>query len=127
MKIIPNARLFAFAVVVSVVGALSAAAPARANYAAVAYSSKTHSYGYGYGYATRAGAELEALLQCDGDDARIVAWAENEYVALAVSRNGAYGYGWGTSQEIADGIALAECLDHGGVRPRIVVSVYSGD
>ena len=127
MNAIRNARFAALTVVLSAVAALWSAAPARADYAAIAYSPHTGHYGYSYGFASGAGAELEALLQCDGDDARVVVLAEDAYVALAVGRNGAYGYAWGTSEAIAEGIALQECLDNGGVRAHIVVSVYSGD
>jgi len=127
MNAIRTTRFVALTFVLSAVAALGAAAPARADYAAIAYSPNSHSYGYSYGYATQGGAELESLLRCDGDDARVVVVAEDAYVALAVGRNGAYGYAWGTSQDIAESIALQECLDNNGVVAHVVVSVYSGD
>jgi Domain of unknown function (DUF4189) len=108
---------------------LAAPASARADdtYAAIAYSENTGRYGYGYGFSSRSRAEAEALNQCEGDDAQVVIWGRNAYVALAISDNGPYGYAWGTTAATAKRIALQKCRDYGGENARIVVSVYSGD
>ena len=108
---------------------LAAPASARADeaYAAIAYSENTGKYGYGYGFSSRSKAENEALKQCDADDAQVVIWGRNAYVALAVSDNGPYGYAWGTTEAVATRIATQKCRDLGGENVRIAVSVYSGD
>ncbi len=123
-------RNVTLAVVLSVV-ALSAASQARADFgdtfAAIAYSPATGHVGYAYNAPSQRAAERAALEQCDRFDAEILVVVKNGHVALAVGEDGSYGYAWGSSQAIAEGIALRKCLEVGGVRPRIVVSVYSGD
>ena len=124
-------RNVTLAVVLSAVAALSSAGQARAasddTFAAIAYSPATGHVGYAYNAASQRGAERRALEECDRSDAEVVVVVRNGYVALAVGEDGAYGYAWGSSQGIAEGIALRKCLEYGGVRPRIVVSIYSGD
>jgi Domain of unknown function (DUF4189) len=131
MNAVRQIRLVALALVLSAAASLWTAAPAKASdydtYAAIAYSPSTGAYGYGYGFSSRAAAELEALDQCSGRDARVVVWTRNSYCALAVGDDGAYGSAWGTSPSIARNIALQKCRDNDGVRPHIVVTVYSGD
>jgi hypothetical protein len=117
--------------VAAAAGLLWLAAPAMARaddtYAAIAYSESTGRYGYGYNYSTRTAAENRALNECDADDAEVVVWGRNAYVALAVSDNGPYGYAWGTTEAIAKRIALQKCRDYGGRNAYVAVSVYSGD
>ncbi len=131
MNFLRNVRLTALAVVLSAVAALSSAAPAHAGtgdtYAAIAYSANTGSAGYAYHASTELEAELDALAQCRGDDAKVVVTVRNGFAALSVGDDGSYGYAWGTSQSTAENIALSKCLDVGGVRPRILVSIYAGD
>ena len=119
-------RNVTLAVVLSAVALLSAS-QARADFGAIAYSPATGNYGYSYNASSQRAAERRALDECDRSDADVFVVVENGYAALAVGGDGSYGYAWGTSQAIAEGIALRKCLQHGGVRPRIVVSIYSGD
>jgi hypothetical protein len=124
-------RNVALAVVLSTVAALSSAAPAHAapgdTFAAIAFSPNTGHYGYAYGAQSQSRAELRALSECDRDDGQVLVVVKNGYAALVVGADGSYGYAWGSSQDIAEGIALRKCLDAGGVRPRIVVSISSDD
>lgn len=118
------------ALVAAASGLLWLAAPAVAKadtFAAIAYSDSTGRYGYSYGYSSRFDAENRALSECGTDDARVVIWGRNAYVALAVGDNGAIGYAWGSSESIARNIARQKCRDYGGQNVRIAVSVYSGD
>ena len=129
MNAVRTVRLIALSLVLAA-AALWSATPARAAddaYAAIAYSPDTGHYGYAAGFSSRAAAEDEALNQCEGDDARVVVWGRNAYVALAVSDNGPYGYAWGTTEAIAKRIATQKCRDLGGENVRVAVSVYSGD
>ncbi len=131
MNVIRNVRLTALALVLAAVAAFSTAAPAHAaegdTYAAIAYAPSTGSAGYAYNASSEAAAELDALLHCHGDDAQVVVTVQNGYAALAVAEDGSYGYAWGSTQAIAERLALSKCLDVGGVRPRILVSIYSGE
>jgi hypothetical protein len=119
------------AVVVAAAGMLWLAAPASARaddtYAAIAYSESTGRYGYSYGYSTRAAAENRAISECNTDDAQILVWGRNAYVALALSDEGAYGWAWASSEGQAKRLALQKCRDYGGTSARIAVCVYSGD
>ena len=124
-------RNVALAVVLSAVAALSSTSQARADFgdtfAAIAYSPATGHAGYAYNASSQRAAERIALDECDRSDAEVFVVVENGYAALAVGGDGAYGYAWGASQGIAERIALRKCLENGGVRPHIVVSIYSGD
>ncbi len=123
-------RCVALGLVLSVAAGLFAAAPARADYdtyAAIAYSKSTGHYGYGYGYYTLAAAELEALSNCEGDDAQIVVWSCNNWCALAIGDDNAYGWYWaGTSYEARAG-AVLECQKNTSSDHIKVIVVYSGD
>jgi hypothetical protein len=89
---------------------LGLAGRSAADFAAIAYSQSTGSYGYSYGHGTLAGAEAEALSHCKGDDAEVVAWVENGYVALALGdEKGVYAWGWAFNRAEARSRALAEC------------------
>ena len=131
MNVIRTVRLAAAALVLSTVAALASATPARADFgdtfAAIAYSPSTGHVGYSYNAPSRARAEQAALNECDRDDAEILVWVKNGYAAMAVGDDGSYGYAWGSTRATAERIALQKCLDVGGERPRIVVSIYSGD
>jgi uncharacterized protein DUF4189 len=130
MNAVRTVRWIALSLVLAAAAAFWTATPARAaddTYAAIAYSPDTGHYGYAAGFSSRAAAEVEALSQCEGDDAQVVVWGRNAYVALAVSDNGPYGYAWGSTEAIARRIAIQNCRDYGGENARIAVTVYSGD
>ena len=118
--------LLGLVVVAASVICLAAPASARAAFAAIAYSENTGAYGYSYGYAHRGEAEQAALDSCNADDAQVVVWSENAWCALAVSDNGAYGYGYAGSEREAKRIALRECRNSGGSNVRIACYAYSG-
>lgn len=123
-------RLAALGLVLSVAAGLFAAAPARADYdayAAIAYSKSTGHYGYGYGYYSLAGAELEALANCEGDDAQIMVWSRNDWCALAIGDDGALGWYWGDTSYEAKAGAVLECQKYTNSDHIKVVVVYSGD
>ncbi len=131
MNALRNVRLTAIALVLAAVAALSSAAPAHAaegdTYAAIAYSPSSGNWGDTTSASSSLQAQAGALAVCGGDDARVVVVVKNGFAALAVSQDGSYGYAWGTSQEIAESIALAKCVQQGGGRARIVVSIGSDD
>ena len=118
---------FAALALVLTVASLGFANSARADFGAIAYSPATGHIGYSWSAPSRARAEQAALNQCDRDDAEVLVWVENGYAALAVGQDGSYGYAWGSTQAIAERLAVQKCLEVGGVRPKIEVSIYSGD
>jgi hypothetical protein len=79
-------------------------------YAALAYSSSTRRYGYAYAAKTADEAKAAALKWCRADDARIVAWVKNGYIAIAHGHNGAIGWGWSPERERAVQFAHDNCL-----------------
>ena len=94
---------------VAVVAALFAATQsARADaYAAIAYSQCTGQYGYTYGYNDLCAAQNDAVANANASDAQVVAWVENGWAALAVNKNGGWGYGWSNNgQADAERFAL---------------------
>jgi hypothetical protein len=79
-------------------------------YGAIAYSPSTGRHGYTYNYWYLGDAENDALAYCDAPDAIIVAWARNEWCALAVADDKSnYGYASGATQAQAEANALAYC------------------
>jgi hypothetical protein len=91
-------------------------------FCAIAYSVSTGKYGLAATYDTRRGAERRALEECNVDDARVVAWYHDGYVALARGDNGAWGCGFGPTRALAESRALANCPSH---HARIEHYVYS--
>ncbi len=131
MNALRNFRLTAIAVVLAAGAALLNATPAHAaeddTYAAIAYSPNTGHWASVTSASSSLQAQAGALLGCRGDDARVVVVVKNGFAALAVGDDGSYGYAWGTSQDIAEGIALAKCLQQGASRAHIAVSIGSDD
>ncbi len=129
MNPIRSVRSVIPALIVAAVGVFWMAAPANARaaeFGAIAYSTKTGAYGYADGYGSRADAEKAALSKCNASDARVVVWCKDEYAAMAVGDNGAYGYGCAGSKEEAERLAQDYCRNHGGRHAHVVCWVYSG-
>jgi hypothetical protein len=79
-------------------------------YGAIAYSPSTGRNGYTYNYNFLGDAENDAIAYCDAPDAEIVAWARNEWCALAVADdNSNYGYASGVTKADAEANALSYC------------------
>jgi hypothetical protein len=93
-------------------------------FCAIAYSVSTGRDGWSHSYDTRRGAERRALEECNANDARVVAWYHNGYVALARGDNGAWGCGYGPTRAVAESLALANCPSR---HARIERYVYSFD
>ena len=118
MKTVCCKALMALALVVGVSSA------ARADFAAIAYSTETGNWGYSFGQGYLSDAQNVAIDRCNASDAKVVVWVENGWAALAVGDNGAYGWGWsGNSRAEAETIALQKA----GANARIRCWVYSGD
>ncbi len=101
------------------------ATPSHAGgYCAIAYSVHTGRYGYADGYNSRHSAERTALNGCGTEDAQIVGWAHNEYVALACGSGLSWGCGVSPSLHVAERTALYNCPSKDA---HIVKWVYSFD
>ena len=91
------------------------AAPALAQeyFGAIAYSPHSGAHGWAKDHPSRAAAERAALAACrkHAKDCRNVLWFKNGCGALAVSAK-AYGWGWGSTQALADGEAIKACSKH---------------
>jgi hypothetical protein len=75
-------------------------------FGAIAFSPQTYAYGYSYGARDQQEAERVAPAHCRAKDARIVAWTDGGWVALAAGA-GRWGAHLGTSQAEAEQKALA--------------------
>jgi hypothetical protein len=108
-----------------IVGLLSCASSAWADYAAIAYSESTGCYGYAYGCGSLEEATAAALNNCRGRDAYVVVWVEDGYVALALGdRPNAVGWAFSTNcRADAELLALQNAHD---CEARIAASIYSG-
>ena len=83
-------------------------------FGAIAYSTSTGAHGWAKDHASRAAAQKAARAACSkhAQDCKPVLWFKNGCGALAVSDK-IYGWGWGTTQKLADGEAIKACAKHG--------------
>ena len=93
-------------------------------YCAIAYSESTGRDGYSDGYDNRRAAEEKALEECGTDDAKVVIWRHNGYIALARGAGQSWGAAGGDTREAAERKAKAECPSD---EARIVRWAYSFD
>jgi serine/threonine-protein kinase len=119
MKILVRAILCL--VLASALWLVGSAVAGSDRYAAVAFSPSTGAYGYGNGYATKAEAIQRARRECGESDA-VTKWARNAWLALAVSGDGGYGSGWGTTAGKAREMAVESCLQH-NAEAKVVVCI----
>jgi serine/threonine-protein kinase len=82
-------------------------------FGAIAYSTSSGAHGWAKDHASRANAEKAALAACakHAKDCKPVLWFKNGCGALAVSQK-VYGWGWGTTQKLADTEANKACAKH---------------
>jgi serine/threonine-protein kinase len=83
-------------------------------FGAIAYSTSTGAHGWAKDHPNRAAAQKAARAACSkhAKDCKPVLWFKNGCGALAVSEK-IYGWGWGTTQKLADGEALKACAKRG--------------
>jgi hypothetical protein len=92
-----------------------AAGSAQEYFGAIAYSARSGANGWAKDHASRTAAERAALKECSkhAKDCRAVVWFRNGCGALAVGAKAHItGYGWGTTQALADAEALKACAKH---------------
>ena len=89
------------------------AALGQDHFGALAYSPSTGAHGWSKDHASQKAAQRAALKGCSrhAKDCRPLVWFKNACGALAVSAK-AYGWGWGTTQALADAEALKACGKH---------------
>jgi serine/threonine-protein kinase len=82
-------------------------------FGAIAYSAKSGAQGWSNNHPSREAAEKAALKACrkHAQDCKAVVWFQNGCGALAVSSK-VYGWGWGTTQTLADAQAIKACSAH---------------
>ena len=94
---------------------VSCAALAQDYFGAIAYSARSGANGWAKDHPSREAAEKAALAACrpHANDCRAVLWFKNGCGALAAGAKAhIYGYGWGTTQALADAEALKGCSKH---------------
>ena len=92
---------------------LSGPVLAQDYFGAIAYSAKSGAQGWSNNQPSREEAEKAALTACrkHAKDCKAVVWFQNGCGALAVSSK-VYGWGWGTTQALADAQAMKACSEH---------------
>ena len=90
-----------------------AAALAQDYFGAIAYSPRSGAHGWANDQPSREAAAKAALSGCSkhAKDCRPVVWFKNACGALAVSAK-VYGWGWGTTQTLADTQAMKACSEY---------------
>ena len=86
----------------------------RDSFAAIAYSPATGKYGFAYDLRSRAAAEKAALENCKAEDARVVAWVNDGFCALALGADktcwgAGWSYGPGSNNDKATEFAVEDC------------------
>lgn len=113
---------------VLLLGAMPATSSAATYYCAIAFSPKTGGYGISYNHLSAANARLAAVNNCFArtHDSRPATFgAHNAWASLAVGARNGYGWGWGTTQAIAEANALASCRKvTTGARIRVSVKSF---
>ena len=98
------------------------------SFAAIAYSPATGKYGFVYDERSRSAAEKGAIEKCGAEDARIAAWVNRGFCALALGSDKScwgigYSYGNGASTDKAKNYALADCRERtSGAHIAVVLS-----
>lgn len=92
---------------------------AQDTYGAIAYSAPSDSAHIRIECDSRAECEADALDSCrenasHPEACEVLLWFRNTCGAIAHAGNGAYGTGWGDSQDLARRYAVAICRDYGG-------------
>jgi hypothetical protein len=80
-------------------------------FGAIAYSQSTGAHGWAKDHPSRETAERAALSACaeNANDCRPLFWFKNGCGALAVDASAKAGWGWGTTQKLADAEAVKAC------------------
>ena len=82
-------------------------------FGAIAYSPTNGAHGWAKDHPSRAAAQKAARAACSkhAADCKAVLWFKNGCGALSVSEK-VYGWGWGTTQKLADTEAIKACSKH---------------
>lgn len=96
---------------VALIGVLAIAAPAFADFGAIAYDNASCAFGRSWNYATQAEAASKATAECNHPGCRVIASiGPRQCGALAVTPN-CRGFGWATrpSKDAAELKAMQDC------------------
>jgi hypothetical protein len=112
-------------VIVSLLLSILAAAPALADYGAIAWSPSSRVAGESCNAGSLPDAQQSAIGYCGVADCETIVWVENGCAAIAAGDGGKYGWAWGDERGLASYRALQRC---GGVTAscRIVGWTCSG-
>ena len=80
-------------------------------FGAIAYSKSSGAHGWAKDHPSREAAERAALAACakNAKDCQPLFWFKNGCATLAVDASAKAGWGWGTTQELADAEAVKAC------------------
>ena len=86
---------------------------AQEYFGAIAYSPASGANGWAKDHPSREAAERAAVKGCrqHAKDCKPILWFKNGCGALAVSAK-VYGWGWGSTQKLADAEAIKACAKH---------------
>lgn len=87
---------------------------------AIAYSFSTGTSGSAWDYSTEADASYNARRSCGQSDCKTLLTFANECGAVAMGANGAWGGGYGDSENEASSSALRTCRKYGGTSCRVI-------
>ena len=96
------------------VGIVAIAAPAFAEYGAIAYDDKTCAWGRAWNFPDQAGADARALSECasSSSNCKVIARMGVGECGAVAAMEVCSGYGWATRPSISEAqlIALQQCL-----------------
>ena len=102
--------------VASLIGALAAAAPAFAEYGAIAYDRSNCAWGRSWNYDSQRGADNRAMSECSdqGSNCQVVARVGPGECGAVAATNSCSGFGWATRPTVsaAQIVALEQCRNY---------------
>ena len=110
-------------------GAVGSVLRAPDHWASLAISQSSARSGSSHGETSRDSADQTALANCRRSgalDCKLVFWAENKCLALAMGPGGAYGYDSGTTRAGAAANAMRQCGNH-SANCNVVTTPCAGD
>ena len=115
---------------VALTGIFASAAPAFAEYGAIAYDRTNCAWGRSWNYSGQSGADQRAMSECSsqGSSCQVVAQVGPGQCGAVAATDSCSGYGWATRSNTTDAqiVALEQCRNYNpGLSCSIKVSVCS--
>jgi hypothetical protein len=101
---------------VALIGTFASAAPALADFGAIAYDRTNCAWGRSWNYADQPGADARAMSECvaGGSNCQVVARVGPQLCGAVAATDSCSGYGWATRSNTseAESVAMEQCRSY---------------